>query len=245
MSGLLPHHLHQRPQRLAPLRVVSTVVVRRSTTRLFGSGRREGLELSLTSRGQTLCRCITGGLRLGAGVGRLVIADSIVDQQAGVAIGGVPDDTREDGGPPAPHVQLERVTVLGSIRCEVLSTSESLLDDRAEVEERQLGCIRFSRYEPSSVLPRRYRCIPDENDLRCGEGAARCLAPVFNSRRFGRPDYLQLAATCPAPIRTGSESGAEVGAFAALRHAVRLRNLETKLREFLPVGLTATVIAET
>jgi hypothetical protein len=144
------------------------------------------------------------------GVERLVVADSIVDQQGGVAIGGA-NTAPGDGEPPAPHVQLERVTVLGRIRCEVLSASESLLDGRVEVEERQPGCIRFSRYEPGSVPPRRYMCIPDEDDLRRCEGVARCLAPVFNSRRFGRPDYLQIAATCPAPILTGSESGAEVG----------------------------------
>jgi hypothetical protein len=73
----------------------------------------------------------------------------------------------------------------------------------------------------------------------------RCLAPLFNARRFGRPDYMQLTTGCPPEILTASEAGAEVGAFATALNTIRLNNLEIKLREFLPVGLSALVIAET
>ena len=35
----------------------------------------------------------------------------------------------------------------------MLEASECLLDELVGVEDRQAGCIRFSRYEPGSILP--------------------------------------------------------------------------------------------
>jgi len=190
-----------------------------------------------------LCRCITGGIVLGPGVERLTLADSIVHQRSGLAI------SSGTGSPPAflsaANVQLERVTVFGLIRCEVLSTSECLLSDLAFVADQQSGCVRFTRFQRGSVLPRRYRCVPTESQTKASSEPWLCAVPVFNSRRFGRPDYAQLASACPAEILTAGESGAEVGAFAARLNTIRFNNLQTKLREFLPVGLSAVVVAET
>ena len=198
-----------------------------------------------SNAGYVLSRCITGGLWLGQGVGQLTVADSIVDQQGGSAIGGAAGS----GSPPvfataARNVQLERVTVFGAILCDVLNASESLLNDIAIVNDQQSGCMRFTRFEMGSVLPRRYRCIPDETQASaCGAGP-RCLAPLFNSRRFGRPDYAQLTASCPDVILSGGEDEGEIGVFAGTQNTIRLRNLKTKLQEFMPVGLSAVVIAE-
>lgn len=195
-------------------------------------------------------RCITGGLWLGQGVGQLTAADSIIDQQGGAAIAGAPVRTSPPSSPPlqpwgaARVVQLERVTVLGSILCDVLNASESLLNDIAKVNDRQVGCVRFTRFEIGSVLPRRYRCVPDEAVAQGCQGKPRCLAPLFNSRHFGRPDYAQLAAGCPFAILTAGEDRGEVGAFAGAQNTIRLRNLQIKLHEFMPVGLSAVIIAE-
>ncbi len=196
-----------------------------------------------------LCRCITGGLYTGVGIHQLIAADSIVDQRGGLAIGGTPPPSPHQSESSAQSVQLERVTVLGRIRCDVLEASEALLDDQAFVEDQQAGCMRFSRYElefDGLRLPRRYQCVPsDAQASNCSSQKGRCLAPLFNSRTFGRPDYAQLAAACPQEILTASEAGAEVGAFANALNTLRLGNLEIKLQEFLPVGLAALVIAET
>jgi hypothetical protein len=212
-----------------------------------------------------LCRCITGGVYTAAGISQLTIADSIVDAQGTLAIGGPPPPAPPASGGEDPKVvgalgaaqgvQLERVTVLGWVRCVTLTASECLLNDLAIADDQQAGCIRFSRYELGSVLPRRYQCIPSDTQagacastppsLALGPPAFHCLAPLFNSRHFGRPDYCQLAADCPLAILTASEAGAEVGAFASRLNTIRLANLNIKLQEFLPVGLTAVVIAET
>jgi hypothetical protein len=202
-----------------------------------------------------LCRCITGGIRLGPGVSHLTIADSIVDQQGGFAIAGLVGF----GSPPillspplmetplsaAGSIQLERVTVLGRIFCGVLNASESLLDDIATVEDQQSGCVRFTRYEKGSLLPRRFQCVPSDVQAAACAPPGRCYAPLFNSRRFGRPDYMQLAAACPVEILTASEERAEVGAFASTLNPIRLSNLQLKLQEFMPVSLSAVIIADT
>jgi hypothetical protein len=147
---------------------------------------------------------------------------------------------------PAPTVvQLERVTVFGLIFCEALNASESLLNDVALVEDQQSGCIRFTRFESGSVLPRRYQCLPSESQAKAGSNSGRLFAPAFNSLRFGRPGYAQLASACPREILTASEAGAEVGAFSGTLNTIRLKNLRTKLGEFMPVGLSAVVVAET
>jgi hypothetical protein len=204
---------------------------------------------SSTGSNYLLCRCVTGGLRLGDSVLNIVVADSIVDGHGGIAIAAATplSSPPSDAAALAANatVQLERVTVLGQVYCQVLQASECLLDSYVFVEDQQSGCIRFSRYERGSVLPRRYRCIPDEDEAAACPANRRCVAPLFNSRRFGRPSYAQLASACPGEIVNASESGSEVGAFASRLNTIRLSNLAVKLQEFMPVSLNPVIIAET
>jgi len=193
-----------------------------------------------------VCRCITGALRLGAAVRRLVVADSIVDRREGLAIGGPFEATDSDGRVAAPKdapagaVQLERVTVLGRIRCDTLTASDALLAAVAWVDDRQSGCIRFSRFEFESRLPRRYRCVPSD------EGTARESARVaFSSLVPASSHYAQLGAATASAVLSASADGDQVGAFARSYPTLRAANLMTKLREFLPAGLEPVLIAET
>jgi hypothetical protein len=191
-----------------------------------------------------VCRCITGALTAGTGVRQLTVADSIVDGQDLWAVAGALASAATDA-PPAQSVRLERVTVLGPLHCVVLEASDTLLDSVALADDQQSGCIRFSRYETGSVLPRKFSCLPSEAQASACRSPGRCVAPVFNSRRFGRPGYAQLAAGCPDPIRTASDAGAEPGAFAAGLGTIRVQNLRTKLSEFMPAGLVPILIADT
>ncbi|HVN06242.1 MAG TPA: hypothetical protein VMT86_17590 [Bryobacteraceae bacterium] len=196
-----------------------------------------------------LCRCVVGALRAGPGVAQLTAADSIIAANGGISITGVPTGSSPPIlSPPlldgAPSVQLERVTVFGGIRAGVFSASESILNAVAIADDRQSGCIRFTRYETGSVLPRRYRCIPSESQAETCTGPGRCFVPVFNSRRFGSPLYAQLASNCPPEILSASEQASEIGAFTGAFNPIRLQNLRTKLQEFMPVGLVPVIIAE-
>jgi hypothetical protein len=141
-------------------------------------------------------------------------------------------------------VQLERVTVFGSVFCDVLTASESLLNDIAIVNDQQSGCIRFTRFERGSTLPRRYRCVPDQTQIGACPQTIRCVVPLFKSRKFGRPDYAQLTAVCPEAILSGGEDHGELGVFAGTQNAIRLKNLKIKLQEFMPVGLSPVIVAE-
>jgi hypothetical protein len=179
-----------------------------------------------------LCRSIVPRLRLAPGVERITLADSIAGESGELAIGGVLGVS----SPPSPEpgaatVQLERVTVFGRVRCDVLSASDSLLEGLAMVEDQQAGCIRFSRYQPGSVLPRRFQCIT--------------VSPLFLSRRLGRPEFARLSEAAPQELFAATEDRAEVGAFAGALDPIRRNNMFIKLREFMPVGLTAVFIAET
>jgi hypothetical protein len=188
-----------------------------------------------------LCRCITGGLWMGPGVSRLIAADSIVDRR-GLAIGGLTEGLNPAGDAPARHVQLERVTLFGRLRAETLLASESLLTGVATVDDRQAGCLRFSRYDASgTAVPRRYRCVPTAESLARGDSAT----AVFNSLTPSRPEYAQLAGSSSPLVLIASEAGDQVGAFAASFPGLRLANLHAKLSEFLPAGLNTVIIAET
>lgn len=219
-----------------------------------------------------ICRSITGGLQIHKNVNRLTVADSIVDAHGKVAIVGPNDQVIRkiyheplneanfiaegqdkvavvsQGDQAVRNIHLERVTVLGSINCDVLTASECILDAVVHVNDQQAGCIRFSRFESDAsplALPRRYECIPTDEQMHNHRSPLRLLAPLFNSRRFGRPDYLQLATGGPAGLLAASEQRGEIGAFTNAQNVLRVANLKTKLQEFLPAGLTALVLAET
>jgi hypothetical protein len=179
----------------------------------------------------SLCRCIAGGLKLGRGVAELVVSDSILDRKDRVAIGDL------TGGEAHLLAHLERTTIWGMAAVHQLYGSECLLLDLFAVGNRQAGCLRYSRYQVGSRLPRRFQCVPADNDL-----AANPVTPAFNSRRFGRPDYAQLHPACPEVVLTGAENGSEMGAFVGALAALREKNLGLKLDEYLPVGLKAALI---
>ena len=166
------------------------------------------------------CRCITGPLRFANPSLMLTITDSILDAYQGIAIA----NATPLASPPVillpvpvdATVQLERVTVLGRIYCDILSASESLLDDYVFVEDQQSGCVRFCRYESGSVcrdvsnasLPRRRSPPPLRIGVSCRRSSIRdAIAgqPICNSRLPARQRFSprarppQRSAHSPAP----------------------------------------------
>jgi hypothetical protein len=68
---------------------------------------------------------------------------------------------------------------------------------------------------------------------------AALIRPLFESRRYGDPGFGQLELRCAAQIRSGAESGAEMGAFEFLKQPQREANLRDALDEYLRFGLEA------
>ncbi len=171
----------------------------------------------------------------------------------------------EGGDRPGPTTSLEKTTVFGAVHVkELLLASETLFTIPPRAERRQIGCVRFSYVPPGARTPRRYRCQPDaEIAARTAEAerraeaarrsltteerdairdeVERALVPAFTSTRYGRPAYGQLAPSCPAPILTGAEDEAEMGAFHFLQQAQRVKNLRASLDEYLRFGLEAGI----
>jgi hypothetical protein len=119
-----------------------------------------------------------------------------------------------------------------------------------KVQQRQVGCVRFSYVPQDSRTPRRYRCQPDLalNDVADLSQQAIMQAqtqPLFTSQRYGDPGYAQLTASCPEAIRTGADDGAEMGAFHDLYQPQREANLRTRLDEYLRTGLEAGIFYAT
>ena len=117
--------------------------------------------------------------------------------------------------------------------------------------------MRFCYVPPGSRTPRRYECQPDlvdaavaalQNGITADERAAiqaserLRVQPVFNSVRYGAPDYCQLAAACACEIKRGADDESEMGAFHDLYHPQRAQNLKARLDEYTPAGMDAGII---
>ena len=137
-------------------------------------------------------------------------------------------------------VTLTRVTVLGRVFAHRLSASDSILADRARVEDTQDGCVRFCAYADGSVIPGPYRSaiVPTG-------------APIFTSDSYGQPGYAQLLETADAAIvggamgasiSTGAETGSEVGAFSADLNPAKEQGLLAKYAEYMPLGLMPVIV---
>jgi hypothetical protein len=148
-------------------------------------------------------------------------------------------------------LRIVRCTVFGGVQVHQVSLAENtLFMGELKVARRQAGCVRFCHVPRGSVTPGRFECQPDlalaaladaaagapVSDADRASAAAR-VRPVFNSTRYGRPDYAQLADACPAAIRRGADDESEMGAFHDLFQHQREANLLARLAEFTPAGV--------
>ncbi|WP_128090557.1 hypothetical protein [Ensifer sp. 1H6] len=174
-------------------------------------------------------RCIVGKVDLPQATGGIEITRSIIgeDQIAG-------------GGGAGAGVMVLRVplmdmscsgsTVFGRTNCRSLQAENSILTGRITVEHRQTGCVRFCYADETSVLPRRYRCMPRASD----DPKPR---PVFVSTRFQDPEFGLLSLRTPIAILEGAEDGMEMGVGYANRDPARRANIRDAVEEFAPFGL--------
>jgi hypothetical protein len=195
-------------------------------------------------------------------------ADDPVFSAEGMAFGDV--DGTDFGG----SLRLVASTVLGRIWTQridlisdsILASAQKTGVTRAPVwtERKQQGCVRFSYVPLGSVTPRRYRCQPElAGDLAIAASeratgiklaaperkevtarVARRLVPSFCSRRYGRPDYLQLRTSSPVEIRKGASDESEMGAYHLLFAPQREANIRIRIQEYLRFALSAGVFIE-
>ncbi len=223
-----------------------------STTHITVAGDSPRLQLRVL-------QSLTASVAIAGPITSVTVADSIV----GLLPENAPPQPALDAA--AAALDLQRSTFFGGVHGLTLSASDCIFDAPARAERRQTGCVRFCYVPPSSQVPRRYRCQPQlETDTRiaalraaalaaglppptaAAEGALRAeveatVRPLFTARRYGDPALGQLDQRCAVQIRTGAESGAEMGAYEQLRQPQREANLRDALAEYLRLGLTAGV----
>lgn len=189
------------------------------------------------------------------------ITDSVVDAtgQEREALGGP--------GRPVAHAVLtiRCCTVFGEVLVHAIKLAENcIFTNCLSVARRQLGCLRFCYVPENCRTPRRYHCQPDlaqeaiEARLRAEnrnvpqpevDAAKRRernrVRPIFNSVRYGRPDYAQLAGLCAEEIKRGADDGSEMGVFHDLYNPQREDNVRARLEEYTPAGMDAGIIIVT
>jgi hypothetical protein len=135
-----------------------------------------------------------------------------------------------------PPVQIsEGVTVLGRMRVDSANGRGGIWVHQLEVLNNQKGCIKFSYFSgESDRLPQNFACV---------KGPAVRLS--FSSEIFGQPSYAQLAQFSDFLIRERGPEDDQMGAFGFLLEAHRWRNLQIRIREFMPVGVRPLLVAVT
>ena len=199
-------------------------------------------------------RSICAAISVAGPIRSLAVSDSIVAADAGS-----PDLSLDA---PETALDLLRSSFFDGVAGLSLTASDCIFAGPVRAVRRQTGCVRFCFVAPGSVVPRRYRCQPDlETATRIAalrqaalaqgrvatpaeEAAIRAevtalIRPLFVSRRYGDPGFGQLEQRCAGQIRTGADSGAEMGAFEFLKQPQREANLRDALAEYLRFGLEA------
>jgi hypothetical protein len=170
-------------------------------------------------------------------------------------------------GRPVAHAVLtmRRSTVFGEVLVHAIELAEnSIFTNCLNVARRQLGCMRFCYVRENCRTPRRYHCQPDlaeqaveewlrsdnpnvpQSEIDAAQARERHrVRPQFNSVRYGRPDYAQLADHCAEEIKRGADDESEMGAFHDLYNPQREANLRARLDEYTPAGMESGIITAT
>ncbi len=183
----------------------------------------------------------------------LCISDSILD--------GLGDKARviwsgRAGNRVAAHValQIRRSTVFGEVHAHAIDLAEdAIFTGCVHVERRQRGCMRFCSLHCGEATPRRFHCQPDQaiadagaqTDEERARRIARLVQPVFDSRRYGDPEYARLADHTDVAVRRGAHDESEMGVFHDLFTPQRMTRLRDTLREFVPADAEVGVLPVT
>ncbi|MFO0589345.1 MAG: hypothetical protein U0441_17540 [Polyangiaceae bacterium] len=170
-------------------------------------------------------RCLTGKLSV-SGASSVVITESVIDAANGPAVIAIDSEVRFDRC----TVAADRADLAGAFAVDVrvMECSESLFTELARARDRFHGCVRYSRVEPESELPRRHRVTED--------------VALFVTRDRSDPAHYRLADACPRTVSRGAEDGSEMGAFHGARLAQRGDALFTRLVEYTPAGLSTGLL---
>jgi hypothetical protein len=191
----------------------------------------------------TLEQCIVGALRVHEDAA-LSLVDCIVD--AGTADAVAFESSTADR--PGAEMTVSDSTLIGKVHTRLMQLASDTIflarlaaaDSWAAplwVERKQQGCVRFCFTPSGALLPRHYRCVPDD--------AHPDVLPQFTSLRYGDAGYTQLRSATDRAIREGASDGGEIGVMHPLHQPQRETNLRIRLEEYLRFGLHAGIFYAT
>ena len=187
----------------------------------------------------TLEQCIVGPLQIDS--------DAVVHLRDCIVDSGSPEGVAFEGtvaGEAGAEMTIEESTVIGKMHVRLMTlASDTIFFARLAtgdtwlaplwVDRKQDGCVRFSFVPAGSVVPRRFRCVPDDRNPD--------VLPHFTSLRYGDPGYAQLRSATDTAIREGAHDEGEMGVMHALFQPQRETNLRIRLDEYLRFGLRAGI----
>ena len=212
----------------------------------------------------SLNKSISGGIVLDDCVSTMTVEDSIVDNLGGSAIHAKENKKREKN--PILKLEATRSDILSDyqdpyiLQLKDICCTDSILTNKVNVRVKKKkqdqtnddegnddgsssnkGCtsMKYSRYEEGSTFEK----IGKDNGATV-DFAVNCTQdrPIFVSTRFGDPGYLHLHHMSSKSILERAENTLEMGAFNKNYKPLRIRNLNLRLREFLPLGIKSGVI---
>lgn len=197
----------------------------------------------LVDNDATLCmfRCISGPVYASA-AGNVRISDSIVDANSPccVAYAGA------DGYSAGADLHIEDSTVIGKLRTRTMRlASNSIFLARLGLRDpwpaalwcsrRQVGCVRFCSLPREAITPRRYECLPPDED------STDVFLPSFITLRYGQPAYALLSGDVPVAVWKGADNGSQMGVYYQTQETEAVANVQIRVPECLPVLLESGI----
>jgi hypothetical protein len=187
----------------------------------------------------TLEHCIVSAMQIDT--------DAVVHLTDCIVDAGSPENVAFEGtiaGSAGAEMTIEESTVVGKMHVRLMTlASDTIFFARLSagdtwkaplwVDRKQDGCVRFSFVPAGSLVPRRFRCMPDDRHPD--------VLPHFTSLRYGDPGYAQLRHATDKAIREGAHDEGEMGVMHQLFQPQRETNLRIRLDEYLRFGLHAGI----
>ena len=230
----VPVNVNGQPNRLQKLRINHCTLVPGISLDVNGDPLQAGapsLLVEIPELEIEIDNSIVGALHIHENA-NLKISNSIIDSNDvdGVACS---DPAGSYGG----ALEIINSTVIGGVKSRLIrNATNTIFTNDVVVERVQQGCMRFSYVPVNSRTPRRYRCLPKDNEQ------AEHVRPYFTSLRLNQAGYCQLRQYQSFDIANGAEDDSEMGVYHDLHQNKREINLRTRLHEYLRFGLEAGII---
>ncbi len=198
----------------------------------------------------SLNKSISGGIVVDESVSVLTLEDSIVDNLGGPAI--LVNENNESENTNL-KLEVSRSDILSKyqdpyvLKLRDICCSNSILTNIVKVNINQKKQDRSNNNSCSntSLQYSRFEQEPIFEGIGKDNGAiVKCTVerPIFISTSFGHPAYLHLDHLTSKSILEGAENTLEMGVFNGNDKPLGMRNLNLKLREFLPIGIRGGVV---